>query len=70
MEKTSRSKESSDLFRKIYALPLSTYDRKKAIGALDAADRVATLVATGLNWLRISRRESTAPKLKRQLKHQ
>lgn len=66
MEKTSNSKESSDLFRKVHALPLSAEDRSQALGALLAAERVARLVVTGLTWLGISRHLPALPKLKHQ----
>lgn len=67
MEKTSNSKESSDLFRKVHALPLSAEDRSRALGSLLAAERVARLVVTGLTWLGIFRHSTAVPKLKHQL---
>lgn len=66
MEKTSKSKESSDLYRKVHALPLSVEDRSRAIGALLAAERVARLVTSSLARLGISRNLTTVPKLKHQ----
>ena len=44
MEKTMKNTESSVLYRKIDELRLSASDRAEAIGALQAADRLAGTV--------------------------
>ena len=44
MEKTFRTLESSELYRKINALSLNATMRTEAIGALEATDRLASVV--------------------------
>ena len=67
MEKTIRTLESSELYRKIDALSLTASERLEAIGALKAADRLADALHYGFEMCgRVTAWLAPNPNLKHQ----
>jgi hypothetical protein len=67
MEKTIKTTESSDLFRKIDALGLPASDRARALLAVQMAERIACLVEGAFKLLRLAPQGVVSnPKLKHQ----
>jgi hypothetical protein len=65
MEMTTKSTESSDLFRKIDALGLPPHERARALLALEWAEKIANAIESVFKLLRLApNRVAPKPKLR------